>query len=91
MLTIFSIRDNKAEAFIQPFFSPTAATAIRSFESAVNDSNTDFHKYAGDYTLFQLGEWEPNTGKITICETPINLGLAITFLHSSLTAEPEGR
>lgn len=79
MLKIFSIHDSKAEAFIQPFFAPTSAAALRMFETAANDETSDFHRYAGDYTLFELGEFEPLTGQIETLETPHNLGLAITY------------
>lgn len=82
-LTVFSIYDSKAESFVQPFFSPTPGTAMRSFEEACNDSETNFSKHAGDYTLYQLGTFEHNTGKFELLETPINLGLAQTFQRAT--------
>ncbi len=87
MLKIFSIYDSKAEAFIQPFFSPTTATAIRQMEQAVNDETTDFNRYSGDYTLFEIGSWNENKGEIITHEFHINLGLASTFLNSPANAE----
>ncbi len=80
-LKVFSIFDSKAEAFIQPFYSQTTGTAIRSFEAAVNQPEHEFHKYAGDYTLFELGEFDQNTGITTSLETQLNLGLALTFIR----------
>ncbi len=77
---MFSIYDSKAEAYIQPFYSQTTGTAIRSFETAVNENGHDFNKYAGDYTLFELGEFDQATGESTARETQLNLGLAITFM-----------
>lgn len=77
---VFSIYDSKAEAFLQPFFSPTAATAVRGFERAAQDESTDFHRYAGDYSLFEIGEWDQSQGTWIAHEAKINLGLASQFL-----------
>ncbi len=79
MLKLFTIHDSKAEAFIQPFFSPATGAAIRSFERAVNDDSTDFSRYPSDYTLFEIGEFDTQTGRISTLPTLLNLGLAATF------------
>ncbi len=81
---VFSIFDSKADAFLQPFFSPTAATALRGFEKAAQDETTDFHRFAGDYSLFEIGDWDQAKGTWVAHEAKINLGLALQFL----TPEP---
>lgn len=78
---VFSIFDSKADAFLQPFFSPTSATAIRSFERSVQDEATDFHRYAGDYTLFEIGIWDQSEGTWISHEAKINLGVGSQFLE----------
>lgn len=80
---IFSVFDSKAEAFLPPFYAPTPGVAMRSFEAAANSAEHDFHKYAGDYMLFQLGSFEDSTGKFEIRDVPVSLGLAITFIRGS--------
>lgn len=82
-LKMFSIYDSKCEAFIQPFFSQATGSAIRSFETAVNEEGHAFNSNAGDYTLFELGEFEQNTAAFNILATPLNLGVAIQFLKAS--------
>lgn len=79
MLKIFTIHDSKAEAYLQPFFAPTTATAQRSFEAAANDQKSDFHRYAGDYTLFEVGTYDTDTGELIPLPTMLNLGLALTY------------
>lgn len=76
-MKIFSIFDSKAEAFHMPFFSPTKGTAIRSFAQAANDESSDFFKHAGDYTLFEIGDWEELQGDGKFYEAKINLGTAL--------------
>ncbi len=79
-LEIFSVFDSKAEAYIQPFFSQTIGTALRDFEAAVNTETHQFSKYAADYTLFHLGDFEQATAKWTLKDAPVNLGNALTFM-----------
>ena len=75
-LKIFAIRDSKAEAYLNPIFMPKTAQAIRAFQTCTNDENHDFNKYANDYTLFEIGEYDEETGTIKMHESKINLGLA---------------
>lgn len=79
-LQVFSVFDSKAEAFIQPWYSQTLGTAIRSFEAAVNTEAHDFQKHAGDYTLFHLGEFDQTLGQFTQLPAAVNLGLAVNFI-----------
>lgn len=76
-LVIFSVHDQKAEAFIQPFYAPNVAMAIRMFSTAANDPSTQFAQNPGDYTLFEIGRFDQDTGEILSAGTPINHGLAI--------------
>ncbi len=77
---IFCVFDSKAEAFLQPFFSVNRAVALRSFTQACQDSQSDFHRFAGDYTLFEIGEWSAVGGELVQYEAKVNLGLASQYL-----------
>lgn len=77
---IYSIHDSKAQAFLQPFFSQTDATAKRSFEAAVNTPEHGFSIHPSDYTLFGIADFDDQTGVITPFETLNNLGLGVTFI-----------
>lgn len=79
-LKMFSIFDSKAEAYLAPFFCPTAAVAMRNFEQAANDEGHAFHRHSGDYTLFELSEFNDATAELTPLKTPHNLGLAQNFI-----------
>jgi len=64
-MKIFSVRDNQVEAFLQPFFSPTLGSAIRSLQEVVNDPQHTFSKHAADYSLYALGDFDDSNGIIT--------------------------
>lgn len=55
---IFSVYDAKAGAYLKPIFARNSAVALRMFEAAVNQEDHDFHRFAEDYTLFEIGEWD---------------------------------
>lgn len=78
---IFTVFDSKAEAFLQPYFSPTEGTAIRAFASAANDKDHQFSRYAADYTLFQIGSWDDLDGTITMYPAKLPLGTALEHIE----------
>lgn len=77
---IFSVYDEKAEIWSKPIYGRTTALAVRQFDDAVNDPTTELHKYAGDYTLFEIGEWDDTEGTVEMLEAKKNLGNAIQFI-----------
>jgi len=87
---VFSIFDSKAEAFLQPLFASTTAVALRMFSSACKDESTEFHRFAGDYTLFELGEWFEDSGEFSMYEAKVNLGLASQFVEPAEPAQLRG-
>ncbi len=79
-LSVFSVFDSKVGAFLTPFFVANRAVALRSFMAACQDEASDFHRFAEDYTLFEIGLWESETGDFIPLDAKLNLGLASQFL-----------
>lgn len=76
MQKIFTVYDSKAAAYLNPFYCPTTAVAQRSFTQAALDEQHDFNRFSKDYTLWELGYWNPEGGTISLLENKINLGTA---------------
>lgn len=72
-MNIYSIRDDKAEAFMQPFYSVTHLTAMRSVEQAANDPESQIGRYPQDFQLYHLGEFDETTGKCKLNDAPEHL------------------
>ncbi len=89
-LMVYSVFDSKVGAFLAPFFRVNRAVALRTFMSAVQEEGSDFNRYAGDYTLFELGEWDSLEGKWVPLEAKLNLGLASQFLAQVAPDMEEG-
>jgi len=60
---VFSVYDDAAKAYLQPFFSRSKGEAIRSFTDACADEKSQFHKHLHDFTLVYLGEYEDTAGE----------------------------
>lgn len=79
MLKIFSVYDSKANGFMLPFYATTPAVAKRNISRAVLDEETDFSKFPEDYTLFEVGQWDGDSGQIAAHVSPISHGLFTSF------------
>lgn len=66
----FSVYDNKAMTYSNPFYSLNIPTAIRDFTSACRDVSLDLHKYPEDFTLQYLGTFDDANGKLISLQNP---------------------
>ena len=76
---IFSIYDSKAAAFLPPFILPKAEMAQRTFADCVNSPDHQFGAHPEDYTLFELGHWDDETGMADYYSTLKSLGLGVNY------------
>ncbi|QXP07926.1 MAG: nonstructural protein [Arizlama microvirus] len=82
-LKLFTCYDSKLEAYMQPFFMTTRGQALRAFTDTVNDPSSIFAKHPEDYTLFEIGEYDDQTGDISMNQAKVSLGIAIEFLKNN--------
>lgn len=81
---MYSVYDSKAGAWIQPFFAPNNAVALRAFHTAACDPTHDFHIHGADYTLFHVGDWDQHQGRLIPLDSNVNLGNALTLQEGLL-------
>lgn len=74
---LFCVYDSKVEGYLPPFTAQNRAVAYRIFESAIMQENHDFNQHAEDYTLFEIGHYEPDTGALV----SINNSVVVSALH----------
>ncbi len=77
-LEIFTIFDQKANAYLQPFFSNNTDTARREFHKAINQEG-QFNSYAEDYSLFYLGAFDQDEGTFDLSDVAQHIVNAITL------------
>lgn len=64
LLNAYSVYDNKALIYGTPFFAPTDGSAVRSFQELANDNNTTVGRHPGDFSLFCVGNYNDQNGKL---------------------------
>nr|UXQ88150.1 MAG: nonstructural protein [Microvirus sp.] len=62
---IFAVYDSKGQSYTTPFFDHAPGRALRTFADCCNDDGHQFGKHPSDYTLFDLGQYDDETGTIT--------------------------
>ena len=85
-LGIFTVYDQKAKAYLPPFFLPEEDMAIRVFGDCCNDRDHQFGRHPEDYHLFGIGHFDDCKG--TINETSPQL---VASGQSLLRPEENGR
>lgn len=78
-LKIYSVYDSKVEAYLQPFFLRSRGEALRAFQEVCSDPKSKFFKHGGDYTLFEIGEYDEISGLIESFKAKVSLGTALEF------------
>ena len=66
---IYTLRDSRT-GFLNISLDVNNAAAARNFEHASKNTDSLFFTNPSDYTLFKLGEFETDTGKITVYDVP---------------------
>lgn len=79
---IVSLYDAKAQVFSQPHFVQSTGAAIRSLQQLINspEKKSDVAQFPGDFTLFELGEWNDATAEWTIHKGPMELAKCLSLV-----------
>ena len=79
-LIVFSVYDEKAKIFHQPFYFNQRGEAVRTFQDLVQDQKSVISKHPEDYKLYQLGTYDDNTGNIVSLPQPEFINHGSDFL-----------
>ena len=71
-LTLCTVKDRAADAYGRPMFVPSTGIAIRSFSDEINrvDPENQMYNHADDFDLYELGQFDDNTGLFSLHEQP---------------------
>jgi len=79
-LCIFAVYDQKAGAYLPPFFLPEVAMAIRTFGDCINDEKHQWGLHPEDYTLFHLGDWNNVSAEFSTILKTKSLGVGTEYI-----------
>lgn len=78
-LKAFCVYDSKSLSYGAPMFINSVGAALRSFGDVANDESSVICKYASDFVLYEIGEFDDDTGKLVGWDPFVNLGNASEF------------
>uniref|UniRef100_A0AAU8AW51 Nonstructural protein n=1 Tax=Dulem virus 134 TaxID=3145611 RepID=A0AAU8AW51_9VIRU len=77
---VYSIRDVKV-GFLNPTFEMSDAVSRRNFSHAVlNNTDSLFFSHPEDYSLYKIGTFDTETGKLLPLDVPLQLVDAISVI-----------
>lgn len=88
---IVSIRDDAVQAFGQPMFMVALGQATRGFADEVNNESGPMGKHPSDYSLYELGSYDDETGKFENLESPRLLSRGADVSKAGVTVAPVRR
>ena len=78
ILKIFTIKDKKSN-FGQLFTEQNQLVALRNFNELCNSKDTMINKYPEDYSLYEIGEYDTETGEVKGYKTLKEIASAESF------------
>lgn len=78
-LQVMSVYDAKARAYLPPFFVPHVDVGLRAIASAANEQGHQLNRFAVDFEIFHLGEWDDHTGVFDMKPQPFSYGRVVTL------------
>jgi len=87
-LSVYAVYDSKVQYFHQPMFMRNKGEALRSWELVANEKDHAISRHPEDFNLFELGEYDDQTGQITMHKAPISIGLAAQFKRQDVAPTP---
>lgn len=87
-LKVYTVMDSAVQAYLPPFTARAPGEALRMFEQSVQTPNHQFNRYAADYTLFEVGEFDDATGQIAMHSVMKNMGNGAQFKTAYVESSP---
>jgi hypothetical protein len=82
--------DSKMKSFGKAIEFPNAEVAKRSFAMLVNDPNGEVILAPEDYTLMEIGQYDPEKGTLTNLEPNKTIATALELVEAVKVPEQQG-
>lgn len=76
-----TVYDTKAKAYLPPQQYRTTLEAMRSFETTCKNPETQFNKYPEDFTLYEIGSFDDQTGELSLLDSKNHLANASEYVQ----------
>lgn len=87
---VFTVYDSKALFYGVPFFMPTVGGAVRAFSDVCSDPQSMIYKHPGDFSLYEIGEFDDQSGQLVAMSPFKLLGHGSDFAKSAAVVKGPG-
>lgn len=88
MLKIFALRDVKSDSYGGLLCLPTAGIAMRGLMEILANPESPLSKYPDDYSLYELGEFDPSSGMVTALKVPVFVTSVLSLVKPAPAPAP---
>ena len=86
MPKMYTVFDSQLKLYTKPYYARNKGEALRSFEAAVNDPQV-FGNIAEHLTLFEVGDFDEETSKITAYDAMASMGNGLEWVKKKDTRQ----
>lgn len=86
VLKLFTVRDNKAGTYGQPFALANRNVALRTLSGWVRNPESFISQYPDDFELFEVGDFDQMSGKLIPLPVPDYVGRASELLPQAVAS-----
>lgn len=79
-IKMFCAYDGRLKIFMTPFFMMHTGQALRHWEEGVSDPSTMVCKHPADFVLFEVGEFDVDTGALAGPPHPVQIATALEYV-----------
>lgn len=84
MTKLISIYDSKAELYSYPMIIRSSGEALRLIAADSLNPETKLARHPADFTVFEIGEFDEHTGRVTQHPANINIGAVVELQAAAL-------
>lgn len=76
---VFLLKDDKSTSYGPPATAPTRGMFLRDIQEGLQEGKAVWARHPQDFSLFEIGEFDPRSGTIHLYESKNCLGLVQDF------------
>lgn len=82
---VFVFKDSKSESYGYPITAQTRGMFLRDIQEECKRGQAIFARHPQDFAIFEIGEYDPHAGHITLYASKNCLGLVSDFVDTSIS------
>lgn len=88
---VYSLFDKKANAYLTPVYFNEVGEASRMLATVVQTADNNISRYPEDFSLYQLGTFDQESGKLESLKQPLFVANAVEYKQTDKYSQTLGK